>query len=93
MRKDVFYPAVALLQRLSMPAKMLGMAAVVAVPLAIVAWLLVMDSWRGLHTTQTARAGLQAVRATQTLVHAVQDWRDAADVAAAGQATYQAPAQ
>ncbi|MCX7815830.1 MAG: methyl-accepting chemotaxis protein [Tepidimonas ignava] len=93
MRKDVFYPAVALLQRLSMPAKMLGMAAVVAVPLAIVAWLLVMDSWRGLRTTQAARAGLQAVRATQTLVHALQDWRDAADVAAAGQTAFQAAAK
>ncbi|MCX7742468.1 MAG: hypothetical protein N2Z66_04270, partial [Tepidimonas sp.] len=75
MRKDVFYPAVALLQRLSMPAKMLGMAAVVAVPLLIVAWLLVADNWRALRATQVAQDGLDAMRAVQELTHALQDWR------------------
>ncbi|TSE24371.1 Methyl-accepting chemotaxis protein I [Tepidimonas sediminis] len=93
MRKDVFYPAVALLQRLSMPAKMLGMAAVVAVPLLIVAWLLVADNWRALQATRAAEQGLQAMRTAQRLTHALQDWRDAADVAAAGVTAMQEPAR
>ncbi|WP_334154914.1 hypothetical protein [Tepidimonas sp.] len=84
MRKDVFTPAVALLQRLSMPVKMIGLAAVVAVPLLIVAFLLVADDWRDLQTTEKARQGMAAMREVQALAHAVQEWRDTADVAAAG---------
>ncbi|TSE28514.1 Methyl-accepting chemotaxis protein I [Tepidimonas thermarum] len=84
MRKDVFYPAVAVLQRVSMPVKMLGLAAVVAIPLLIVAWLLVADNLRALQTTRSAQDGLRVMRAVQTLAHAVQDWRDAADAADGG---------
>ncbi|MCX7662724.1 MAG: methyl-accepting chemotaxis protein [Tepidimonas fonticaldi] len=84
MRKDVFTPAVALLQRLSMPVKMIGLAAVVAVPMLIVAFLLVADNWRALQTTEEARQGMAAMREVQALAHALQEWRDTADVAAAG---------
>ena len=84
MRKDIFTPAVALLQRLSMPVKMFGLAALVAVPMLIVAFLLVADNWRALQTTEEARQGMAAMREVQALAHALQDWRDAADAAAAG---------
>ncbi|TSE21042.1 Methyl-accepting chemotaxis protein III [Tepidimonas alkaliphilus] len=93
MRKDAFYPAVALLQRLSMPAKMLGMAAMVVLPLLLVAWLLVADNWRALQATRAAQQGLAAMQTVQQLAHALQDWRDAADVAAAGIAERQAEQQ
>ncbi|MFN3611078.1 hypothetical protein [Tepidimonas sp.] len=62
MRSNVFTPAVALLQRLSMPIKMIGMAAIVAVPMLIVAFLLVADNWRALQTTEEARDGITAMR-------------------------------
>ncbi len=87
MRSHIFTPAVALLRRMSMPSKMIGMAAIAAVPMLIVAFLLMADNWRALQTTEEARNGLAAMRALQGLTHALQDWRDAADVTAAGEAS------
>ncbi|TSE35254.1 methyl-accepting chemotaxis protein [Tepidimonas charontis] len=74
-------PAVALLQRISMPVKMLVMAAVVVLPLLAVAWLLALDHWRDAQQAREARAGLQAARALLVLGERLQTWRDLTDYA------------
>jgi methyl-accepting chemotaxis protein len=76
MRIDVFLPAVALLQRLPMTLKMLGLTGMVVIPLLVVAWLLSADAWRQVQHAQQALEGARRVVALQGLSRQLQEWRD-----------------
>jgi methyl-accepting chemotaxis protein len=76
MRIDVFRPAVALLQRLPMTLKMLGLTGMVVIPLLVVAWLLSSDAWRQVQSAQHALEGARRVAALQGLSRQLQEWRD-----------------
>ena len=74
-------PAVALLQRISMPAKTAALASVLVLPLLAVAWLLGLDHWRNAQLAREARAGLHAAQTLLRLGERLQEWRDLTDYA------------
>jgi len=76
MRKDIFTPAVALLQRLSMPVKMLGMASVLTVPLLLVTWLLSQNFLDQRALVRDELIGLDVIEAISDTALAVQRQRD-----------------
>jgi methyl-accepting chemotaxis protein len=78
MRIAPFQPAVALLQRLPMTLKMLGLSGMVAIPLLVVAWLLSADAWQQAQRAAQAAQGADRVHALQRLSRQLQEWRDTA---------------
>ena len=76
MRIQPFQPAIALLQRLPMTLKMLGLTGMVVVPLLVVAWLLSADAWQQAQRAAQAAEGADRVRALQRLSRQLQEWRD-----------------
>ncbi len=78
MRIRFVSPAVALLQRLPMTLKLLGLSTMVVVPLLLVAWLLAEDAWRDAQSARRALEGAETAQRLQQLARDWQTWRDSA---------------